>query len=50
MDMRFGTWNVWSVCGSGLLKTTAELAKYRLDLVRVQEARWDKQGTGPAEG
>jgi len=41
--MRFGTWNVWNVCGSGLLKTAAgELAKYRLALVGVQEARWDK--------
>jgi exonuclease III len=46
MDMRFGTWNVSSFCRSGSLKTVSgELAKYKLDLVRVQEVRWDKGGT-----
>jgi exonuclease III len=49
MDMRFGTWNVRSLCWSGTLKTVSgELAKYELDLVGVQEVRWDKGGTEPA--
>jgi exonuclease III len=44
--MRFGTWNVRSLYRSGSLKTVArELAKYKLDLVGVQEVRWDKEGT-----
>jgi exonuclease III len=46
MDMRFGTWNARSLCRSGALKTVArELGKYKLDLVGVQEVRWDKGGT-----
>jgi exonuclease III len=46
MDMRFGTWNVRSLYRSGSLKTVArELGKYKLDLVDVQEVRWDKGGT-----
>jgi exonuclease III len=50
MDMRFGTWNVRSLCRSGSLKTVArELGKYKLDLVGVQEVRWDKGGTERAE-
>jgi hypothetical protein len=49
MDMRFGTWNVRSLYRSGSLKTVSgELAKYKLDLVEVQEVRWDKGGTEPA--
>jgi exonuclease III len=51
MDMRFGTWNVRSLYRSGSLKTVAkELRKYKLDLVGVQEVRWDKGGTERAEG
>jgi exonuclease III len=46
MDVRFGTWNVRSLYRSGSLKTVArELGKYKLDLVGVQEVRWDKGGT-----
>jgi exonuclease III len=46
MDMRFGTWNVRSLYRSGSFKTVArELGKYKLDLVGVQEVRWDKGGT-----
>jgi exonuclease III len=46
MDMRFGTWNVRSLYRSGSFKTVAgELGKYNLDLVGVQEVRWDKGGT-----
>jgi exonuclease III len=49
MDMRFGTWNVRSLYRSDYLKTVSgELAKYKLDLVGVQEVRWDKGGTEPA--
>jgi hypothetical protein len=45
-DMSFGTWNVRSMYRSGSLMTMArELAKYKLDLVGVQEVRWDKGGT-----
>jgi exonuclease III len=44
--MSFGTWNVRSIYRSGSLMTMArELAKYKLDLVGVQEVRWDKEGT-----
>jgi exonuclease III len=44
--MHFGTWNVRSLYSSGSLITAArELAKYKLDLVGVQEVRWDKEGT-----
>ena len=44
--MRFGKWNVRSLCRSGSLITVArELSRYQLDLVGVQEVRWDKGGT-----
>jgi hypothetical protein len=47
--MRFGTWNVRSLCRAGSLKTVArELGKYMLDLVGVQ-VRWEKEGTERAE-
>jgi exonuclease III len=50
MDMRFGTWNVKSLYRSGSIKTVArELGKYKLDLVGVQEVRWDKGGTERAK-
>jgi exonuclease III len=50
MDIRFGTWNVRSLYRSGSLKTIArELGKYKLDLMGVQEVRWDKGGTERAE-
>jgi exonuclease III len=43
MDMRFGTWNVRSLYGIGSLTTVPrELGKYKLDLVGVQEIRWEK--------
>jgi exonuclease III len=49
-DMRFGTWNVRSLYRAGSLKTVArELGKYKLDLVGVQEVRWEKEGTERAE-
>jgi hypothetical protein len=44
--MRFGALNVRSLHRSGSLATVVrELARYRLDLVGVQEVRWDKGGT-----
>jgi exonuclease III len=50
MDVRFGTWNVRSLYRSSSLKTVAkELGKYKLDLVGVQDVRWDKGGTEQAE-
>jgi exonuclease III len=50
MDMRFDTWNVRSLYRSGSLKTVArELGKHKLDLVGVQEVRWDKGGNEWAE-
>jgi exonuclease III len=50
MDMRFGTWNVRSLYRVGSLKTVArELGWYKLDLVGVQEVRWEKGGTERAE-
>jgi len=40
--MRFGTWNVRNQYRAGSLTAAArELAKYKLDLVAVQEVRWD---------
>jgi exonuclease III len=50
MDMRFGTWNVRSLYKIGSSTTVArELGKYKLDLVGVQEVRWEKGGTERAE-
>ena len=44
--MRFGTWNVGSLYRVGSLTAVArELARYKLELMGVQEVRWDKGGT-----
>ena len=41
--MRFGTWNVRGLYREDSLTATArELARHKLDLVGVQEVRWDK--------
>jgi exonuclease III len=46
MDMRLATWNVRSLYRAGALVTVSkELSKYRLDLVGVQEVRWEGGGT-----
>jgi exonuclease III len=43
--MRFGTWNVRCLYRAGSLRAAArESARYKLDLVGVQEVRWDKGG------
>jgi hypothetical protein len=48
MDVRFGTRNVRSLYRAGSLKTVSrELARYKLDLVGVQEVRWEGGGTEP---
>jgi exonuclease III len=45
-DILVGTWNVRSLYRAASLMTVAkELARYKLDLVGVQEVRWDKGGT-----
>jgi len=42
-DMRSGTWTVRSLYRAGSLTAAArELARYKLDLVGVQNFRWDK--------
>jgi hypothetical protein len=49
MDMRSGLWNVRSLYRPGSLMTVSrELARYKLDLVGVQEVRWEGGGTEPA--
>jgi hypothetical protein len=49
MDMRFGLWNVRSSYRAGSLMTVSrELSRYKLDLVGVQEGRWEGSGTEPA--
>jgi exonuclease III len=49
MDMRFGTWNVRSMYRADSLRAVAEeISKYNLDLVGVQEVRWDGVCTEPA--
>ena len=43
--LKIGTFNV-SFYRAGFFKAAArELGRYKLDVVRVQEVRWDKRGT-----
>jgi exonuclease III len=45
-DILLGTWNVRNLYKAGsLTAATRELARYNLDLVGVQEVRWDTEGT-----
>ena len=45
-DILLGTWNVRNLYRAGSLMVAArELARYKLDLVGVQEVRWEKEGT-----
>ena len=45
-DILLGTWNDRSLYRAGVLVAAArELARYKLDLVGVQEVRWEKEGT-----
>ena len=42
-EMKLDTWNVMSLYRASSLKAAAsELARYKLDVVGVQEVRWDK--------
>ena len=42
--MRFGMWNVMNLYRSVTLTAAArELARYKLDLVGVQEVRWNRR-------
>src|SRR5215469_6746671 len=44
-DIFLGTWNVRSLHRAGSLTAAArELARYKLDIVGVQEVRWNKGG------
>jgi hypothetical protein len=47
--MRFGTWNVRRAHrASSLMTVSRELSNYKLELVGVQEVRWEDGGTEPA--
>jgi hypothetical protein len=49
MGMRFGTWNIRSLYRVGsLMIVSRELSRYRLDLMGVQEVRWEGSSTAPA--
>jgi hypothetical protein len=49
MDLTSELWNVRSMYRAGSLMTVSkELSKYKLDLVEVQEVRWEGGGTEPA--
>jgi exonuclease III len=48
--MRFGTWNVRSLYRVDAIKSVVgELEKYKLDLVGVQEVRWEGEGYQTAD-
>jgi hypothetical protein len=50
MDMKFGTWmlEVRMYRASSLRKVEEKISKCKLDLVGVQDVRWDRGGTEPA--
>jgi hypothetical protein len=49
MDLKFRLCNVRSLNNVGSLMTVLrELSKYKLDLVRMQEVRWEGGGTEPS--
>ena len=44
MDMRFGTWNVWSLYRVGALGlVTSEIDRFRMDLIG-HDVRWEGSG------
>jgi hypothetical protein len=48
--MRFGTCYVRSLCRVGAMKSVVwELEKYKLDLVGVQDVRWEGEGYQTAD-
>ena len=42
-DIMLGTWNVSLYRAGSLMAAARELAGHKLDLVGVQEVRWDKE-------
>jgi hypothetical protein len=49
--MRFEIWNVRKLRKPGPLKIVGrKLVRYKLDLMGVQEVRWDMNITEPADG
>jgi hypothetical protein len=49
MDMRSGLWNVMRLYKVGSLMTVlGKLSRYKLDLVGLQEVRWEGGGSKPA--
>ena len=49
-DLRVGTWSGRSLYRAGsLTPASREIARYKLDLVGVQEVRWDEGGMVRAE-
>jgi hypothetical protein len=49
MDKQFVAWKVMSFYkASSIMTVLRELSKYKLDLVGVQEVRWEGGGTEPA--
>jgi hypothetical protein len=49
LDMRFGLRSVRSLYRAGpLITVSSELARHMLDLVGVQEVRWEGSSTNPA--
>jgi hypothetical protein len=49
-DMRFGTWNYRSLCRVGAVKSVVgELDTCKLDLVGVQDVRWEGEGYQTAD-
>jgi hypothetical protein len=49
MDMGLGMCNVKSMyMADSLMTVVKDISKYKLDLVEVQEVRWDRGGTEPA--
>jgi hypothetical protein len=48
--MRFGIWNISSSCRVGTIKSVVgELGRYKLDIVGVQESRWEGEGYQTAD-
>ena len=44
-EVKLGTWKFRTLYRAGSLKAAArELATYKLDVVGVQDVRWDKEG------
>jgi len=45
-EIKLGTWEVRSLYRAGSLKAGArDLARHKLDVLGVQEIRWDRRGT-----